>query len=227
MNPYEETANEMKRQSEGPKRFAKKAIGVGAALGASSFAPMLARAAPLLSQYIPENIAIKGLSKISPKFGKFVKESMDNGFDFKKVKDFIGQQVNESQENAKDQRNIIQQYSPELHQFLSNEISGGRPAIEAGALAQSKPEFQRIIKKLSDDHKTPFSSILESIYGGGQYGDSQAAMREDAMNPPGSQPTRPPSAEQMVFSGQGKQQNPQSNQVDEALIAALDKILKM
>src|ERR1700679_1957932 len=99
MNPYENTAREIKRQSEGPQRFAKKALTVGAtAAGALSFAPLLARAAPFLSQYIPEDLALKGLSKVSPKLGKFVGDAMNSGYDFKEVKDFLGKQIEESQQ---------------------------------------------------------------------------------------------------------------------------------
>ena len=136
MNPYERTAEEMKRQSEGPKKFAKKALAVGGAIGASSFASVLARAAPFLSQYIPENLAIKGLSKINPKLGRFVQDSLENGYDFKEIKNFIGDQIAQSQAGTpKEERNIIQQYSPELHQFIDQEIKKGRKPIEAGAIS--------------------------------------------------------------------------------------------
>jgi len=164
MNPYERTADEMKRQSEGPKRFAKTAVGVGASVaGPSSFASILSRAAPFLSQYIPEDLAIKGLSKISPKFGKFVNDAINGGYDFNQVKDFIGQQVEQSQESAKQNKNPIQQYSPDLHNFMLEQIKSGRPSLEAGALARTK--FEKEIKKLEKDHKTSWSSLIESVYG--------------------------------------------------------------
>ena len=170
MNPFEKTAEEMKRQSEAPKRLAKGIItagAAGAALGASSFAPMLARAAPFLSQYIPENLAIQGLSKISPQFGKFVKSAMNSGYDFGEIKNFIGEQITDSQK-AQENRNIIEQESPELHQFISDEIKKGRKAIEAGAIAQHDKRFSDIIKKLMKSHKIPWYSLLESVYGAGE-----------------------------------------------------------
>lgn len=167
MNPYEKTAEEMKRQSEGPKRFAKTAIGIGGALGVSSFLPILSRAAPFLSQYVPEDLAIKGLSKINPKFGNFIQEALKGGYDFQEIKDFIGNQVNESQKQSpKENRNIIQQYSPELHQFIDQEIKKGLKPIQVGALAQNDKRFSQVIKKITKDHKLPWSSILESVYGG-------------------------------------------------------------
>jgi len=198
MNPYEKTAEEMGRQSERPKRLAQSAIGIASAAGAASFAPVLARAAPFLSKYIPENLAIKGLSKISPKLGSFIQKSMSDGFDFNQVKDFIGEQINESQqqEPAKQKGNIIEQYSPELHQFISQEIAGGRKPIEAAAIAQHDKRFSNVISKLSKDHKTPWSSIIESIYG-----SEQQALPEQFGNP--EQLQNPTSQQQQ--GGQGQQ----------------------
>ncbi len=182
MNPYEKTAEEMKRQSEGPKRLAKNAVNAGATAasiaGAATFAPLLARAAPFLSEYIPENLAIKGLSKVSPKLGKFVEDSLNSGYDFKEVKDFIGEQVKESQQPAKQAKNIIEQESPELHQFLDQEIRKGRKPIEAAALAQNDKRFSELIGKLSKKHKTPWSSIIESVFGNGDMGLQQNKQQE-------------------------------------------------
>lgn len=212
MNPYEETAAEMKRQSEGPKRFAKQALGVGAgALGVSSFAPILARAAPFLSEYIPEDLAIKGLLKISPKLGNFVKDAMKSGYDFKETKDFIGEQVKESQQ-AKDNRNIIEQHSPELHQFILERIKNGQSPIQAAALATIKgSKFLPIIEKLKKEHKLGWGDIVQNIYGSGEQAPSKqkkkpmvdeeterfeqgyrnqqpTALGEDVLNPPHSLP---------------------------------------
>lgn len=172
MDPYERTVEEMKRQSEGPKRFAKNAIGIGASLaGAATFSPLLARVAPMLSQYIPENLAIKGLSKISPKLGKFVNNALNSGYDFKEVKGFLGEQVNESQETAKDNKNLIEQVSPELHQFILERIRNGHSPIQAGALASLKgSKFTPTIEKLKKEHKTGWGDIVEMIYGKGEKG---------------------------------------------------------
>ena len=169
MNPYEKTAQKMKRQSEGPKRFSKAGSAISGVVGAASFTPILSRAAPFLSEYIPETLAIKGLSKISPKFGKFIQEAFDSGYDYDEVKDFIGQQINDSQEGqAKENRNIIEQESPELHQFLNNEIRNGRNPIEAAAIAQNDKRFSSIIKNLMKKYKTPWSNLIQSIFGSGE-----------------------------------------------------------
>lgn len=180
MNPYERTAQEMKRQSEGPKRFAKSALGTGSAVGAAAFAPMLSRIAPFLSEFIPEELAIKGLSKISPRIGKFVGEALDGGFDFSEVKNFLGEQVNDSrsQEPAKQEKNIIEQESPELFSFLDQEIRSGRNPIEAAAIAQNDKRFKSAIDKLMKAYKTPWSSIIESIFGSGQVAQPSQSQQQ-------------------------------------------------
>lgn len=182
MNPYVKTAEEMKRQSEGPKRFAKSAIGIGtAALGASSFTPILSRVAPFLSQYIPEDLAIKGLSKISPKFGSFIDTALNNGYDFSEIKKFIGDQIDDSKK-PQENRSIIEQYSPELFNFIKEQVGKGRNALEAGAIAQNNDKFKSVIKKLESDHKTNWSNILQSVFGGGQ-----SAQPEEQQSPQGQQ----------------------------------------
>lgn len=207
MQPYQEASEELRRQGQAPINALKKAASIGlsagsVALGAGIGGISLNRVLPFLSKYIPQDLAIKGLSKIDPRFGTFINKALSAGKSIDEVKSFIkekavGNESQEKKENPKDQRNIIEQYSPELHQFLKGEVTKGRPAIEAGAIAQSQDKFKNVIKKLESDHKTNFSSILESIYGGGQY----AA--------PATQTPQP------------------KNNIDESLIAALHKILKM
>ncbi|CAB4133780.1 hypothetical protein UFOVP264_18 [uncultured Caudovirales phage] len=233
MNPYEKTAQEMKRQSEGPKRFAKTAAVVAPAIASASFAPVLARAAPFLSQYIPEDLAIKGLSKISPRLGAFVQSAVDSGYDFSQVKDFIGKQVTESQapQAAKENRNIIEQESPELHSFILEQIKNGRKPIEAGALAFQNQKFMKAINKLKNTHKANWADLIQTVYGTGETAQPQTqqsnAMREEAMNPPGSMPATSPSAEQQAFT---QPQPPQPMQAQgggqgaQALQAILQKI---
>ncbi len=200
MNPYEKTAAEMKRQGEGPKRLAKTAAHLGAAAGvatgAASFAPILARAAPFLSQYIPEDLAIKGLSKINPRFGAFIKSAIDGGYDFSQVKDFIGKQIMESQAptQPKDNRNIIEQHSPELNTFLSERIKGGEDPIRAAALAlfEKGNPFEPVIRKIEKEHKTNWSQLVQSIYGGGQgQGQPPAQPAVPQQQPQQPQPAAP------------------------------------
>lgn len=190
------------------KTGAKTAIGLTTAatgLGISS------RILPFLSEYIPADLAMKGISKISPKLGQFLQKGQSMGLDIKEGFDFIknnlekSNQTQESSQKPPEQQNIISQYSPELLAFLEDHINKGRQPLEAGALAQLDPTFKKIISKMEADHKAPFSSILQTIFGSPQQVAPQTAQ---------SQMQQP-------------QQQGQQGNGDQALLAALDKILKM
>ncbi len=138
-----------------------------------------ARVLPFLNKLIPAELAMKGLSKVSPKIANFLKRGQSLGLNVEEGIQYLRDSIKpneEKPEKPKDNRNIIEQYSPELHQFISQEVSGGRTPIEAAAVAQNDKRFSEVIKKLSKDHNTPWSSIIDSIYGTGQYGG--------AVNPP-------------------------------------------
>lgn len=195
--------SEIKRARERDE-YLKKGFKTGAKYGtALGGVGLSARIAPFLSEYITPDLAIKGISKISPDLGKFLKKGMDKGLNVKDGLNYIKENLMQSEpkkEPPKQTGNIIEQYSPELHQFLSQEIQKGRNPIEAGALAQVQEPFKKIIKKISEDHKTPFANLLQTVYGS----------------------TQQPNQNQM------QQQNPQNAIADDdALLAALDRILKM
>jgi hypothetical protein len=180
MQPYQEATEEIRRQGELPLNIAKN---LGSVAGAAATAYLgggaINRVLPFLSKYIPEDLAIKGLSKLDPRYGSFIKKALGAGKSFEEVKEFIGSKIEEGQEEKKpkENRNVIQQYSPELHQFLDQEIKKGRAPIEAGAIAQHDKRFKDIISKLSKEHKTPWSNILEAVYG------AQGQAKQSAQQP--------------------------------------------
>ncbi len=188
MNPYEKTVQELKKQSEGPKRFAQKAIGLGATAAGASFAPVLAKAAPFLSQYIPQQLAIKGLSKINPKFGKFIDDALNSNHEFEEVKDFIGSQVEKSQEQPKDERNVIEKYSPGIYKYIEQLIKGGSKPAEAALKAKKflDEKEQKIIKQMEKDNKVDWVSLVESIFGGGNAAQPPANSTEPQQSNQGS-----------------------------------------
>ena len=139
-----------------------------ASIATTAAAPAIgSRILPFLSEYIPVDLAMKGISKISPKVGDFLRKGMESGLDVKEGLNFLKDKLT-PKESAEESRNIIEQYDPELHQFLDQEIKKGRTPIEAGALAQLNKKFTSSITKLTKDHKTPWSGILQSVYGGQQ-----------------------------------------------------------
>ncbi|MFA7192395.1 MAG: hypothetical protein WC089_03810 [Candidatus Paceibacterota bacterium] len=168
MQPYQE-AVETKHQSgifNAAKNFGMAAIGT-AGIGVAN--SLVSKILPLLSSHVPETFAKKAIQRIDPRIGKFLKDAEDEGATFDEAKEFISQKL----EPAKQNNNIIQQVSPELHTFIDQEIRKGRKPIEAAALAQNDKRFGSIIQKLMKTHKTPWSSIIESIYGNGDMAQAQ------------------------------------------------------
>lgn len=168
LRPDEQASRAEIERHKSKNQMIKKGLSlVGSAAAGAVGAGVSSRIVPFLSEYVPVDLALKGISKVSPKMGDFLKRGMEKGLNLKDGMEYLKSrlQPDEEQAEAKEERNIIEQYSPELHQFMDQEIKSGRRPIEAGALAQNDKRFDKIIKKLSEDHKTPWSNILESVYG--------------------------------------------------------------
>jgi hypothetical protein len=156
-------------------------------VGAGMSAGLGNKIAPFLSKYIPADLAIKGISKVSPSTGDFLKRGQKMGLNVEEGLSFLKEKLSssEKQQQAKENRNIIEQYSPELHQFIEGEIKNGRNALQAGAIAQQDKKYMSAIDKITKDHKTPWSSILEMVYGGNQ--SSQPQMNQNQSTGQGQQ----------------------------------------
>jgi len=207
MQPYQEASEATRRSGEGVTKLAKYAgAGVASAAGGKLASVLAGRVGALLSPYISEGMFSKGLEKIDPRFGKFIKGALKEGYDIDEIKDFIGEKVKKTQaaEQPQEKGNIVAQYSPELHQFILDQIQQGRSPVEAGALAQLESKgakgFKSVIDKITKDHKAPWSAILQTVYGQGQ--EAQPQTNNQA---PGDAPAQ---------GGQGQQ----------ALMAILQKL---
>lgn len=182
---------------------------LGALAVSGGTAALGARLAPFFSKYIPAELAMKGISKVSPKIGDFLKKGAAMGLDLeegmKYVKDALSPGPS-APEQPKENRNIIQQYSPELHEFMDQRVRGGEDPVRAAALAlfDKGNNFEPIIRKIEKEHKTNWSQLVQSIYGGG--GGPQQAQGQPQQ--PGPQPNQP--------QGQG--------QGSQALMSILQKI---
>jgi len=181
----------------------KSGLKTGAAIGIGAAGGLGSRILPFLSSYVPMDLAMKGINKVAPQVGAFLKKGQSMGLDLKSGLDYLKTQIKEPEE----ERNIIQKESPELHQFLDQHIKSGRNPIEAGALAQIDEKFKSVIKKLEKSHNTRWSSIIESIFGGGQTAQPQQAQQQ-----------------RQPFQGPGINQQPQAGPGEQALKAIVQKI---
>lgn len=167
LRPDEEaTYSEIERNKGGLSKSIKTAANIGltaTGLGISS------KIAPFLSPLIPKDLALKGISKLSPKLGDFLKKGLEQGLNLGDGLDFIKDNMGGKQntpEPTKQNGNIIEQYDPELFTYIKDRIGKGIPILQAGEKAKDHPRFANAIKKLEKDHKTPWASILQSVFGG-------------------------------------------------------------
>jgi hypothetical protein len=189
MNPYLEASEEQQRQDREPEKYLKRAGSAlagagGTALGIVGGGKILSRLAPLLSTKIPIDLAIKGLNKIDPRIGKFVSDAIKTGNTEEEALDFLREKVSGKEvkeEFAKQNGNVIEQYDPELFTYIKEKVSKGIPVLQAGEKAKDHPRFLNAIKKLEKDHKTPWSNILQSVFGG--QGEAQPQEQEQSQQP--------------------------------------------
>ncbi len=179
------TESEIKKAKNRSEEF-KTGLTTALTLGTSAIGhKAISKILPFLSEYIPEDLAFKGINKVVPGLGNFLKNGMKQGLSLKSGLDYIKNEFkNDSQKQQPtiENRNIIQQYSPELFQFIQDQIKTGNNIISAGAAAQNK--FPDIVKKISKDHKTPWSNILQTVFGNEQ---SQQSNQQQAQNQPQQQ----------------------------------------
>ena len=178
------------------KNAAGAVVGTGLSIASS-------KVLPFLSEYLPVDLAMRGLDKVSPAIGRFLKKGQSMGLDIKEGMNYVKEQMMPKKEKEQPQqnRNIIEQYSPELHQFIDQEVRKGRPLIQAGALAQNDRRFADIINKLQKDHKTPWSQILQSIYGGALKEQSQDQGQMQQPQQGGGQGDIDPALQQLIQQG--------------------------
>lgn len=162
LRPDERASQAEIERSQRLQRTAQGIAGTALTIGATS------KVLPFLSEMLPMDLAIKGISKVAPGIGNFLKKGMSQGLDVKDGFDFIKQNFMKDQEKAPDKRNIIEQYDPELFRFMNEGIQKGRAPLQVGAIAEMGGKFKDSIKKMVRDHKTPWSSIIETVFGSGQ-----------------------------------------------------------
>ena len=184
MRPDELAAQSQIERAQGRDRMIKSGLKTAAGIGLAAASPLASKIAPFLSSYVPVDLAVKGINKISPQLGNFLKKGMEKGLDVKEGLNYIkenmmGGSENEGrQEPAKEGKNIIQQYSPQLFQFLKDLIGKGQNPLQAGAIAQNNKQFSQTIKKMMKDHKMNWSDIIQGIFGSGETAQPQQTQQQ-------------------------------------------------
>jgi hypothetical protein len=160
IQPYQAATEEMKRQSQFPVKLLKKAAGItGLALGG---APILARIAPLLSKFIPEDIAIKGLTKLDPRMGKFINSAMKLGHSFDEVKDFIGEKIQPKSAQQEEEFNPSEQKRRDMLQKANQRNMQANP-LGRDALQQQFEQSQPQQPQQQSQGKAALLATMQEI----------------------------------------------------------------
>jgi hypothetical protein len=222
MQPYQEASQEIRRQGEAPIRALKTAGSLAAGAGSAYLGGSIAgRVMPFLNQYIPQSLAMKGLSKIDPRFGTFINKALDEGESFDNVKEFIKEKIQPAlpNEDENTEENIIKKFSPKLSGLVDKYIRAGHPIDEVEQIVRSPGnKLSREVEHMEKSLGMTFYDIMRSIYGG-----------EKRRQQPGKQQTQPmqPMPQQGQPSGNsgqlGQPAQPQG-QGQAALMAILQKL---
>jgi len=221
--------------TEGLKAAAGLAAGGLGLTAASAGSKVASKILPFLNKYIPEDLAMKGINKISPQLGNFIKTGMKQGLSLSSGLEFLKENFMKQEEPKKEEAKpkekqekfggAIRRYSEELMDFIEDYIARGRKPHEAGLMALQQKKFEPIIKKMEKDYKAPFDKILESLFGTMQRPEEmqqgQQSLANDVANPPHSVPPNHPLAAQHQQPQQAPQQGGQGQQ---ALMSILQKI---
>jgi len=196
MQPYQRASQAIREGEDRPfnlvKNIGLSAVGGGAAnLGSKAMTRIVPAVGALISKYVPDNILKAGLSKLDPRLGTFMQGAIDAGYTHDDIREFLGEKVEKSQQQvAQDKKNLIEKHSPELHQFITEQMKKGKGHIEAGALARigvGGKNFSKEIEKLKKDHKTSWEEILEAVYGGIKSSNATASAAQNPTNEPQQQ----------------------------------------
>lgn len=157
----------------------------GVGLAAKTLGPIASKIIPFINEYIPTDIAIKGISKISPQIGSLLKNGMRQGLDVKAGLNFIKDQIENSESKEK-----------------------------------KDEEKQKALKEFNAKLKNASVLERETERFKNQYG--QQGQQMSSQNPQMSSDVRGQQGQQGQQIPQGQQTN-----TDQALLAALEKILAM
>ncbi len=148
---------------------------------------------PLLSQYIPEDLAFKGINKIMPNLGNFLKEGMKQGLSLKSGLDFLKENIESKQENPviKQAKDFETNY-PDVVKGLMYQINDrGQSPDKAAEILKHSISFKEKIKKIEKETGKNFIDFVLEMMGGQQNAGQMQQQSGQAMQQPGGQGMQP------------------------------------
>lgn len=160
-----------------------KAVGTVAttAAGIGAASKMSTKLLPFLNEYIPKDLAMKGIAAISPGIAKMLKKGQENGLDLQSGLEYVKKEINKQTKPEKE-KNIIQKYSPELFQEISDIVQSGGLPIRAASKVYNK--YKDVIAKIQKDNKVDWLELVDSIFGQPQQTQDQQMQQPQQRQQP-------------------------------------------
>lgn len=239
MQPFQRAAEETKSRGG---RQVRGALGIAGTFGGLAATRLFSKALPLLNQYLPASLAIKGLSKIDRRLGNFARNAVSEGYTQDEAVDFMRNEANDTIKQSS--QKITQEFvdsdpglDPEIA-FLKRRKLLPRigTMLKAGKsrgsivsflkkklpmLAQEQLRFMGAEENLSIDEK--LNQILDKVLSGGRPQEQTQQQQQPDQNQL-MQMAQQMQGQQQQQPGQQAPQQQQGGPGQQALMAILQKI---
>jgi len=190
LRPDELASQSAIQKSKQEDELLKKGIGFSTGLGTAGLGVGLAKKAlPFLSEFIPVDLAMKGINKVAPEIGKFLKKGQSMGLDLKKGFNFLRENLSPKSNQSNPLQDFETNY-PEIVQALSGHINNGRSPQEAAAILKTSTPFGQKIKKIEKDTGKNFVDFILEMMGGNQSSQMQQPQQIQQQAPQGTPVTQ-------------------------------------
>jgi hypothetical protein len=208
LRPDEEvTENEIRKSKERSNNVKSVLETAGSAATGIAGGQLAMKVLPFLNEYIPLEIAKKGIDKIVPKLGKFLDHGISQGLSLQSGLDYLKSEFLPEfgkEKKAENRQNEIGQVSQELQDFIEQQVQAGKSPDHAAATAMIRPEFLEITSQIEKQTGKPFPTSIRELYEGKAVNQGQSKATLQGQEEMGQQMQQSPQAPQ----GQQSQINP-------------------
>jgi hypothetical protein len=239
MRAKERAAESVVHQSKMPARAlgaAASTLGSFASVGLGS--ALLSRAIPFLNRSIPTELAVKGLSKIDPRLGKFFTGIFGSGYTVDEGLDYLRNEINPEEKQEVQQEQTEQPQAPQSGSL--KELLASGQVLKAGEQKQQQDQGLGFEQAFAGAGKGISENFYKGIFEALKQGkDTFSGVKDPLLlnAKPAFQAGQIKSVEDLKnfakYMQQQQGQQPQAQQqkpknpIDEKLLASFEKLLRM
>lgn len=130
---------------------------------------MALKVLPFLSEYIPLDLAKKGIDKVAPTLGRMLDQGLKQGLTLQSGLEFLkGEFIPEEGKKMREEKkkNEVGEVSQELQDFIEQHVQGGKSPDHAAALAMVNPKFMDMTRQIEKQTGKPFTASIRELYEG-------------------------------------------------------------